>query len=242
MWGEGIKRTLKAGAITLPAAAAIQLLAPLSASAATVSIGPGHFPGDGAAMIVRDDAGANDELGVERGNATGTFADSVSDEAGITAIPPCVADSPTLAHCLVDTHPAGVEIFSGGGRDRLLLGQGPGPAFYVKAGSGNDHVLGSSGNDIVYGESGNDVLSGDQGSDSLVGGSGADRIVGSIGDDFLSGGSGNDGLFGGGGRDLLIGGSGNRDRCVGGPGPEHVIGCELGDPSSVGHSRAAFMP
>jgi Ca2+-binding RTX toxin-like protein len=201
------------------------LVVPASALAVPhVSIGQSHT-GSGQAMVVRDASSRSNDLGVGREAFNGVVFDFASDDSGVTATAPCVVLNQFSAGCPVDNTRPGIDVFSGRGNDRILLGQGPGPIMFVRSGAGNDEVIGSSNNDVILGEAGNDSLKGDQGNDTLLGGAGRDRLVGSAGIDALIGGSGNDLLFGGPGREQLRGGKGS-DRCVGGPGPENVIACE----------------
>jgi hypothetical protein len=200
-------------------------LMPASALAVVhVSIGPSHT-GSGQAMIVRDNSSRSNELGIHRESLPGGVFDVVSDDSEVTATAPCVVLNQFSAGCPIDNTRPGADVFSGGGNDRVLLGQGPGLIMFVRSGAGSDEVIGSSRNDVILGEAGNDSLKGDQGNDTILGGAGRDRLVGSLGIDALIGGSGNDLLFGGPGREQLRGGKGS-DRCVGGPGPENVIACE----------------
>ncbi|WP_276118457.1 M10 family metallopeptidase [Pararhizobium qamdonense] len=65
----------------------------------------------------------------------------------------------------------------------------------VKAGSGNDRVVGNQAANALFGNGGNDSLFGKDGNDSLFGGAGGDK---------LNGGKGRDMLTGGGGADMFI--------------------------------------
>jgi hypothetical protein len=112
---------------------------------------------------------------------------------------------------------------------------------FVRAGQGNDLIVGTlgpdqvlagPGNDEVYGQSGDDVLVGNSGRDTLVGAAGRDRLAGLSGHDLLDGGidddtlrghGGDDRLFGGSGVDLLSGSQGN-DYLNGGKGSDTLAG------------------
>ncbi|MBY5403439.1 M10 family metallopeptidase [Rhizobium leguminosarum] len=53
----------------------------------------------------------------------------------------------------------------------------------VKAGSGNDTIVGNEVNNTLWGYAGNDSLSGGSGNDTLIGGAGLDTMLGGVGDD-----------------------------------------------------------
>ncbi|MGG7576387.1 M10 family metallopeptidase C-terminal domain-containing protein [Rhizobium sp. Nf11,1] len=53
----------------------------------------------------------------------------------------------------------------------------------VKAGSGNDTVMGNEADNTLWGNAGNDTLTGDSGNDTLDGGTGIDKLSGGVGDD-----------------------------------------------------------
>ena len=67
------------------------------------------------------------------------------------------------------------------GADRLTVNLTGGNT--VRAGGGNDRVIGNMGPDQIYGETGGDELSGRAGDDMLDGGSGDDSLVGEFGND-----------------------------------------------------------
>jgi len=69
-------------------------------------------------------------------------------------------------------------------------------AALIKAGDGDDTVIGSEKSDKIYGS---------DGMDSMVGGKGNDRLYGEDEDDTLRGGKGNDSIVGGTGKDVLTG-------------------------------------
>ncbi|MEO1295173.1 MAG: fasciclin domain-containing protein [Cyanobacteria bacterium J06636_16] len=78
----------------------------------------------------------------------------------------------------------------------------------IRAGAGNDTLLGSGNNDLLRGQEGNDILLGNDGNDILRGGPGNDRIVSGQGDNLIRGGSGDDLIFIDGGRDIVLAGIG----------------------------------
>jgi Ca2+-binding RTX toxin-like protein len=228
-------RTATAILVALLALAA----SPAVAQAVQVSYGPSRF--SGSDLIVSDSSpGANT---VTVSNATGppnSIVHVITDSAGVTAGGPgCVLEGPTRARCTIsESTPPATGSFA-----EVFLDLGPGPdtadlstllparpvasaTATVFTGAGNDVILGATGRDILRGGAGRDRVLGNGGSDDIRGNAGNDRIVGGAGDDFLSGGSGNDTLLGGPGREVLLGGRGTADRCVGGPGPERVTGCE----------------
>lgn len=94
----------------------------------------------------------------------------------------------------------------------------------VFAGKGEDTVTGGYGNDRLYGSFDNDVLIGGLDQSDLSGGSlDNDRLYGEHGNDSLYGGHGNDQMYGGSGSDYLQGGAGI-DRLSGGDGDDILIG------------------
>lgn len=79
----------------------------------------------------------------------------------------------------------------------------------IRAGAGDDRVLGKAGNDTIRGEGGHDSIDGRGGDDSIMGDIGDDTLLGSGGHDVIEGGRGWDVLDGGWGEDTLDGGMGN---------------------------------
>ncbi|MGR9134441.1 M10 family metallopeptidase C-terminal domain-containing protein [Rhizobium leguminosarum] len=53
----------------------------------------------------------------------------------------------------------------------------------VKAGSGNDTIVGNEADNTLWGNAGNDTLTGDSGNDTLDGGTGIDKMSGGVGND-----------------------------------------------------------
>lgn len=103
---------------------------------------------------------------------------------------------------------------------------------WIKAGGGNDLLIGYDDNDLFYGEGGNDTLRGQGGDDILFGGAGRDvlqggadndRLRGGIDVDHLIGGSGNDDLRGNTGNDILRGDAGH-DNLEGGAQDDWLLG------------------
>ncbi len=77
---------------------------------------------------------------------------------------------------------------------------------YLKAGAGNDTVVGAAGDDVIYGDEGNDSLYGYAGNDTIYGGTGDDTINGGKGKNtyVFSTGDGADTIVNGGGVDTLV--------------------------------------
>ena len=103
----------------------------------------------------------------------------------------------------------GVEsltIQSGDGNDRVMANSFTPDSltFTVRAGAGNDLVLGSRGRDELSGDADNDTLIGGAGDDLLFGNDGNDTLRGSAGSDTLDGGTGRDRLYGQSAGDTLI--------------------------------------
>jgi RTX calcium-binding nonapeptide repeat (4 copies) len=96
--------------------------------------------------------------------------------------------------------------------------------FEVNSGAGDDHVSVAKNIAVpvtMRAGAGDDVLLGGAGPDKLIGGQGNDRLVGWRGDDVLYGGPGDDVLIGGPGNDVLRGGLGE-DRLIEGSGADSV--------------------
>jgi len=174
----------------------------------------------------------------------------VSDTAGVTFDPgsKCKLETPQQALC--DVGPDGRFYGQGmialdAGDDRLtMLASWPRsiPPF-VRAGEGNDVLVGFSGEDDFRGGPGDDLLAGGGGSDLLRAGLGDDACYGGPGSDscqlgagvdLCETGSGADSCFGKAGNDLCMLGGGNdschagrgRDRCDGGGGRDTTVDCE----------------
>lgn len=108
------------------------------------------------------------------------------------------------------------EIRAGNGNDRVI-GLGANDRLFGEAGI--DQVFGGEGDDVMSGGEGDDILFGDSGADQLDGGLGVDQLDGGVGNDTLSGGSGNDSLQGSDGADVVLGGLGD-DWLEGGAGDD----------------------
>jgi hypothetical protein len=74
----------------------------------------------------------------------------------------------------------------------------------IRAGDGDDIVLGLGGADTLHGQAGFDLLMGNGGRDHLFGGKGMDLLDGGKGNDWLKGGRGDDTLNGGKGADVFV--------------------------------------
>lgn len=98
-----------------------------------------------------------------------------------------------------------------------------GRGWEVKAGDGDDRVVGGPRSDLIIGGGGNDLVEGLDGSDTIYGNDGDDDLYGDVGNDTLSGGEGNDELYGGDDNDALLGGAGN-DELQGDWGDDTLIG------------------
>ena len=111
----------------------------------------------------------------------------------------------------------------------------------IRAGDGDDTIIGGDRGNDIYGEAGNDSLVGGQNADWLFGGDGDDTLdAGGADGNYLSGDAGNDSLLGaersdwlagGAGADTLIGGDGG-DILDGGQGADSVLGGD-GDDSYI---------
>ena len=209
---------MKRCAATLPCVLGLLLGAPAPASALTVSTGSVN------GVVGVDTGGVKDRIST--GNS-GTQA-IVSDSAGVAAIAPCVAISPTIAGCPVSVQDSVNFSFEvGEGNDEVFL-KGPSLTFgttNVTGGPGKDVIIGGPLADRFLGGGGADDLDGGPGSDQVVGGLGDDRVKGGTGDDVLSGKAGDDHLAGGPGGGVMSGGHGH-DVCVKASGVPKLIGCE----------------
>jgi Ca2+-binding RTX toxin-like protein len=82
--------------------------------------------------------------------------------------------------------------------------------FTLRAGDGDDAIIGSVKGSTLFGEDGNDTITGGSGNDTIDGGNGNDVIDGGDGKDTVTALSGYDTVHGGDGDDIVIGG-GNDD-------------------------------
>ncbi|WP_197410485.1 calcium-binding protein [Sphingopyxis sp. H081] len=116
-----------------------------------------------------------------------------------------------------------------GAGDDIVIGGNTGDDLFGE--DGNDRLIGGTLDDWLFGGNGNDVLwagtgsgnvlSGDAGNDYLTGADGAPSVL-DEGSDWLNGGAGDDSINGRGGGDFLEGGRGN-DRLDGGEGSDTAI-------------------
>ena len=90
---------------------------------------------------------------------------------------------------------ATLEVFAGGGNDRITLDLPPSAP--------NVRVAGEKGRDRITGSTAREHFDGGRGADTLEGGGGADVLEGGPGNDVLTGGDGADALRGGRGRDRV---------------------------------------
>ncbi len=99
---------------------------------------------------------------------------------------------------------AGFEVNTFGGSDHVAFSSDiPVPAT-VRAGEGDDRLLGGSASDKLVGGPGDDFISGRRGDDWIIGGPGQDQLLGGQGNDQLHGGPGVDKLIGGPGENTLV--------------------------------------
>jgi Ca2+-binding RTX toxin-like protein len=135
----------------------------------------------------------------------------------------------------------GNDVIIGTGFEDLIYGYGGndkicslGEEDHVIGGPGDDMIEGGNAADNLWGGPGNDVIKGGNGDDHVVGENGEDQLYGGEKDDNILGGAGNDKLYGELGNDKLDGdnaaptyGFGTEDLCVGGPGENTAVDCEL---------------
>ena len=120
----------------------------------------------------------------------------------------------------------------------------------VRAGHGNDTILGNAAANRLFGNNGNDVIAGSNGNDQLYGGLGNDRLYGGAGQNTLDGGAGSDRLISTTGTDSLVGGAGSDIFAftvvvpgqVNGPDVicDFVAGTDKIDLSAIGAANAQF--
>lgn len=114
-------------------------------------------------------------------------------------------------------------VAAGGGADSITADAALPIPIRVRAGTGDDTVVGGSGNDTVVGEDGDDSIDGGNANDRIRARRGNDSVRGGAGDDELRGGRGQDTLGGGGGDDFLAG-RGDDDTLRGGTGADTLDG------------------
>jgi hypothetical protein len=125
-----------------------------------------------------------------------------------------------LGHWAPLDTPVPVQVRAGAGDDTLVGGAA---ADGLLGEDGSDRITGGDGADNIRGGAGRDILDGQRGDDLIEGGEGDDVISGGSGNDTVAGGAGNDVLYSFRGHDLLFGGEG-RDTLVGGQGPAELAG------------------
>lgn len=214
-------RTLRRTLTTIPAAAAVALLAAAPAQASRVS--------ESAGTLEYDAGGgeANRVLVTFAAAGSGRVTTTIADSEGIAASGNC--SYPNNGNRLVVTcvsrqnETVRADLDVGDGDDSLRVTQrSPGRAIAVRIsdGAGNDVVtvnegetswVNGPGNDIYQGGSGRDTALPGDGDDFIRGGYGDDGLDGGVGNDQLSGDVGNDRLDGGDGFDLVEGNAGNDD-------------------------------
>jgi hypothetical protein len=153
------------------AAAALAVVAPTPALAGTARLKDVADPDLGAVQVLVYRADSGERNVVRAGFAGRSF--TLSDAAGITPGPGCVAQGSTKVSC------------------PLASGKGTG-GFALVLGDRGDSAASSGAQALIAGGGGNDRLSGSRSPDTLGGGSGNDRLWGRGGQDELAGGSGND--------------------------------------------------
>lgn len=126
-----------------------------------------------------------------------SFVDSVNWDANLF-IKQLVESDPAIADIAMDLPSSLLRVLNGtqtsltltGNTSDFLIGNALGNT--LKAGAGNDLLIGRAGIDRLNGEAGNDTLYGGSQNDFLTGGDGHDLLDGDTGDDMLEGEAGND--------------------------------------------------
>ena len=104
---------------------------------------------------------------------------------------------------------SGDDYLTGNGADFVMSGSGDDTInamerrVIVRAGTGDDDILGTLGDDWLLGETGNDFIDASGGNDFVAGGDGNDQLYGRGGNDWIIGGAGDDRMSGGDGRDIF---------------------------------------
>ncbi|MBB5747569.1 DUF4214 domain-containing protein [Brevundimonas variabilis] len=98
----------------------------------------------------------------------------------------------------------GIERILGSARADDLRLDGLTTSIEIRAGGGDDIVIGGLSADLLSGGADNDLLEGRDGNDRLLGDGGNDILRGGTGDDRLDGGDGNDTIDGGLGQDIAV--------------------------------------
>jgi hypothetical protein len=155
----------------------------------------------GGTLVLADSTGVNNIIRLEPSGSNL----ALTDVAGVTGpIPPNCSYADAVLLC------------SGVPRIEADLGAGDDRWVGVRAPLGQE----------VYGGPGVDIFRGGPNGDRFTGGPGDDFLRGEAGPDILRGQGGNDKLVGGPSRDRLNCAGGNRDKGVGGQGPDKLTGCE----------------
>jgi Ca2+-binding RTX toxin-like protein len=163
-------------------AAALLLLAPAAAQAATVSLA-------GATLSYVAAEGEANDLSVSLAAGVYTLTDAAGEP--VTAGAGCLQVLPAQATC----PSAGITLLSLDARDRADV-------IHIGPGTANATLTGGAGDDVITGGDGADTLNGGTDADRLDGGAGIDTLNGDWGDDTLIGGLAADTFNGGAGTDL----------------------------------------
>jgi hypothetical protein len=154
-------------------AAALAVVAPAPASAGTARLKDAADPDLGPSQVLVYRADPGERNGVSASFRSGSY--TLSDSAGVTPGPGCVAQTPTRVGCPLTGGKAaeGFTLVLGDRNDTAVT---RGADALTTGGKGNDRLSGSSHDDTLAGGSGNDRLRGGEGQDELVGGRGNDLL------------------------------------------------------------------
>jgi hypothetical protein len=167
-------RTVIAGVVLPVIAALVAALAP-AASAGTARLKDGVGPSQGPIQTLVYQAARGERNVVNVSYGSGAF--TLSDRAGVTPGPGCLAESLTRVGC------------------PLTGGKGVG-GIVASLGDGDDYAIASGTSAVLGGGTGNDSLFGSGHEDELAGGPGRDLLEGGVGQDTINGGGGNDRIRG----------------------------------------------
>ncbi|MCI3131616.1 matrixin family metalloprotease [Phenylobacterium aquaticum] len=137
------------------------------------------------------------------------------------------------------------NVKAGSGNDTVMgndvdnVIEGNGGQDYLRGGAGNDTLMGGDDFDDLNGNVGNDTEYGGNGADWVVGGKDNDQLYGESGNDIVYGNLGNDTISGGDGADWVRGGQGD-DSVSGGAGDDLIYGDRGNDTISGGAGADAF--
>lgn len=81
-----------------------------------------------------------------------------------------------------------IDIYVGGGNDRVMVSERLDIATYMEGGPGHDRLQAGSGPNMLLGGPGDDMILGGSGPDVLIGGGGRNQLLGYDGDNMLIGG------------------------------------------------------